>query len=68
MDGYIVIPEFVVKQAAASIPEDLDNSFLKVLKAGEEYRQAGLTPVYVLDPNYKDLVVIAQEIYGKKLH
>lgn len=68
MKSYIVIPEHVVQEAADAIPDDEDNSFLRVLRAGSEFRKAGLTPVYVLDPNYKDLVVIAQEIYGKKLH
>ena len=68
METYIVISEHVVQEAADAIADDEENNFLKILKAGSEFRKAGLTPIYVLDPNFKDLVVIAKEIYGKKLH
>lgn len=64
----MVIPEYVVQQAADAVADDESNGFLKVLRAGEEFKMAGLTPVYVIDHRFKDLHVIAKEIHGKKLH
>jgi len=68
MEHYILIPEHVVEDAAAAITDDEDNSFARLLKAANEYRDAGLTPLFMIDPNYKDLVVICRETFGKKLH
>jgi hypothetical protein len=68
METYIIIPEFVVQQASDAIPDDNDNSFARLIKAAELYRSAGMTPVFMLNPNYKDLVVICKETFGKKLH
>lgn len=68
IDPIFIVPESVVKEAAEACKDDANNSFLKVLNAGKEFKAAGLTPIYVLDENYKDLVVIAKELYRKKLH
>jgi len=68
MDHYILIPEFVVQQASDAIPDDIENSFARLIKAADLYRSAGLTPIFMLDPEYKDIVVICKETFGKKLH
>jgi len=68
MEQYLVIPESVVVEAAEACKDDPTNNFIKVWNAGQEYKAAGLTPVYLLDQNYMDLVVIAKEIYKKKLN
>ena len=68
MDMYFAIPESVVREASDAIPDDPDNSFARVLRAGEEFKAAGMTPLYILDQNYKDLLVVAKETFKKKLH
>jgi hypothetical protein len=68
METYVVIPEEVVKQAANDCRDNEQNGFLKVLIAGNEYKKAGLTPIYILDQNFMDLVVVAKETFQKKLH
>ena len=67
-DMYVVIPEEVVQSASDAMPDDPLNNFRKVLNAGKQFREAGLTPIYILDQNVMDLVVIAKETYQKKLH
>ena len=68
METYIIIPEFVVQQASDAITDDTENSFARLIRAADLYRSAGLTPIFMLDPEYKDLVVICKETFGKKLH
>jgi hypothetical protein len=68
MEQYLVIPESVVVEAAEACKDDPTNNFMKVWNAGQEYKAAGLTPVYLLDQNYMDLVVIAKELHKKKLN
>jgi len=67
-ETYIVIPESIVEEAAEACKDDTDNNFKKVWNAGQEFKAAGLTPVYLLDEEYMDLVVIAKETYKKKLN
>lgn len=67
-EAYVIIPESVVEQAAEACKDDPDNNFLKVYNAGQEFKSAGLTPIYLLDQDYMDLFVIAKETYKKKLH
>jgi hypothetical protein len=65
---YIEIPEHVVEQAAEDCKDDKKNGFLKCLKAAQEFRAADMTPVYLLDNRYQDLIVVAKETFKKKLH
>ena len=66
METYVLIPEEIVKQAAHDCKEDKNNGFLKVLKAGEEFKKAGLTPMYILDQHFMDLAVVSKETMNKK--
>jgi len=65
---YITIPEDVVEQAASICGDDPDNSFFKIWNTGQGFKSAGMTPVYLLDQLKMQLVVVAQETFGKKLH
>ena len=67
-ENFIIIPESIVKEAAFDGGLDKENGFARVLKAGQEFKQAGLTPIYILDERYMDLVVVAKETYQKKLN
>ena len=53
------IDEDLLKKA--SVLSAPGNSFEKVLKLGEEYRSAGLTPIYFADDDDKILHVTTQE-------
>jgi hypothetical protein len=68
LEPLMIIPESVVLEAAEACKDDPQNNFLKVYNAGQEFKAAGLTPIYVLDEQYMDLVVIAKELYKKKLN
>jgi hypothetical protein len=68
LEPLMIIPESIVEEAAEACKDDKDNNFKKVLNAGREFKAAGLTPIYVLDEHYMDLIVIAKELYRKKLH
>lgn len=72
--GWEVVPEDSIV-AAAEMAEEMGQtagpdkvSFRKVLMAGNMFRQAGLTPVYVWEERSHRLAVYASELHGKKLH
>ena len=65
---YITIPEDVVKEAANICSDDEQNSFFKVWNAGQGYKSAGMTPIYLLDQSVMQLIVVAKETFGKKLN
>jgi hypothetical protein len=67
MEHRITIPEEVVAEAASSFGEE-DNNFRRMWEAGQEYKLAGMTPIYLLDQERMDLYVVAAETYGKKLN
>lgn len=68
MQYCIEIPEEIVKRAADHCKDDDQNNFLRIWNTGQEFRSAGLTPIYFLDQEHMDLFVIAEETFGKKLN
>jgi len=68
--AYVVVPEHIIIDADSAMLEDNDetSSFNKVLNAGAEIKNAGLTPIYMLDTEKMDLLVVVKEYIGKKLH
>jgi len=69
-----VIPEEKIRQAlemcqsfGSDGDEDLDN-FQSVLSAGEVFKEADMTPVYVFCDVTCRLAVYAAETHGKLLH
>jgi hypothetical protein len=67
-EEYLKIPERVIRESAEACSDDDDNSFVRLLKYGEEVRAMGLTPNYILDPYNMDIVVVIEETYQKKLN
>lgn len=59
-----VVNEDLIKKAA--ILSEPDNSFIKALNFAESYRQAGLTPVFLLDDENFMVIVTTQEKLDKK--
>ena len=68
LDNLVQVPENIVISAAAAIPEDLDNSFIRIIKVADEYKSANMTTIYIFDRNKMDIYVAAKETFGKKLH
>lgn len=64
-----IIDEAIVKEAnsACCAMGDINNSFSKVLKTGEFYKNNGMTPIYVLDEENMVIHVDIEERAGKKL-
>ena len=62
-----ILPEKMIVDAAYMyMKEDPDNSFVRLLKAGDEFRDAGLTPVFLSDLDMKRVMVTTQERLDKK--
>jgi hypothetical protein len=64
-----MLPEQMIKDAADMYrKEDPDNSFIRLLRAGEEFKDAGLTPIYLSDEPMQKLMVTTKEKMQKKYH
>lgn len=59
-----VVNEDLIKKAA--ILSEPDNSFVKALDFAESYRQAGLTPVFLLDDENFMVIVTTEEKLNNK--
>ncbi len=70
MNTYKIIPEHIMEASAETAIEmgESDNSFSRMLLAAQEFKKAGMTPMFLLDINNMDVVCIAKETWGKKLH
>lgn len=63
---YQVVPENIIERSARAVGGD--NNFTKLLNAAKEYREADLDPIFLLDPDTMDVIVIVKETFQKKLH
>jgi hypothetical protein len=64
-----ILPEKMIEDAANMYrEEDPENSFIRLLRAGEEFRDAGLTPVFLSDRTMEKLMVTTKEKMQKKFH
>jgi len=68
LENLVEIPENVVRLAAAYIPDDEESGLRTVLKAADEYTAANLTPIFILDQDNMDIMVVCKETFGKILH
>jgi hypothetical protein len=70
MNTYKVIPEHIM-EASAEMETEMgrsDNSFSRMLVTAREFKDAGMTPMFLLDVKNMDVLCIAKETFGKKLH
>jgi len=73
---YIVIPEHIVRNAAEVFAKEVFakeenskvNTFQKMLLVGEEYKQAGMTPIYLYNPTTAEVFVQTEEQLKNKMH
>lgn len=70
MSSYKVIPEHIMEASAEMALEmgESDNSFSRMLLVAKEFRDAGMTPMFLLDARKMDVMVVARETFGKILH
>jgi tyrosine-protein phosphatase YwqE len=68
MDNLYVVPEEIVRQCAHAMRDDDENTFKNFLEVAQEFRDAGLTPMYLCSHNMKDMYVTTVEKMRKKLH
>lgn len=62
---YILEEEFM-KMASESF--DYGNCYAYLLEIGEEYKDAGLTPIYIYDPEENSVYVTTKERSENTLH
>lgn len=68
VSNFVIVPESIVEDAAAACSDDEHNSFRKVLRAAEEFKKAEMTPIFILDIERMDLIVVTKETFQKKLN
>lgn len=70
MSSYKVIPEHIMEASAETATEmgESDNSFSRMLLAAKEFKDAGMTPMFLLDAKNMDVFCVAKETFGKRLH
>lgn len=68
IENLVQVPEDVVRLAAVYIPEDEESGLRTVLQAADEYIAANLTPIFILDQDNMDIMVVCKETFGKILH
>ena len=66
--GLQIVPEDMIIFCADQFGPDEENSFRNILNAGNEFKEAGLTPVFLCSETLKDLFVTTKEKIQKKLH
>jgi len=62
-----IVPEEIVKYCADQLIGE-ENTFQNFLDVAEEFREAGLTPVFLCSNNLKDLFITTKEKLQKKLN
>ena len=68
LQNLVEIPESILLQAVQFIPDDEESGIRTVLLAADEYRAANLTPVFILDHDSMNILVVCKETFGKRLH
>ena len=68
LSDLVQVPERIVIEAAEAITDDDNSSFRVVLRAADEFRAANMTPIFILDRYNMDILCVAMETFGKRLH
>ena len=63
-----IISEDMIVFCASQFAPDEDNSFKNILNVADEFRDAGLTPVFLCTKTLKDIFVTTAEKLQKKYH
>jgi len=65
---FVEVPENIVMDAWKVLGKEEDSGFKIVLDAAEQYKSAGMTPIFIFDTYMGDIYCYAKETFGKKLH
>ena len=68
LQDMVQVPEHIVRSAWDAVDNEKDSGFGIVLLAAEEFKAANMTPIFILDKTNMDIMVVAQETFGKLLH
>jgi hypothetical protein len=68
LEGLYQVSESILLEAVKYVPDEEESGIREVLAAGELYKAANMTPIFILDQKNMDVIVVAQETFGKKLH
>lgn len=68
LQNMVEVPEKIVIAAWEAMDRDDNSGFGIVLQAAREYKAADMTPVFILDRVNMDIMCVALETFGKKLH
>jgi hypothetical protein len=68
LDNLQLISEEIIQYCADAIADDDQNSFERILGAAHEFKDAGLTPVFLCSDTLKDVFVTTAEKLQRKLH
>ena len=65
----VQVPEsFIMQSATVLEKQNSNNIFIQILQASDEFKKAGMTPIYLLDKSNMSIRLITAETYGKALH
>ena len=69
LDNLKEISEQLISEAAEAYKEiDPDNSFERLLTTAKEFREAGLSPIFLCSPDMQKVMVTTKEKLLKKMH
>ena len=70
MEMFKIIPREVIVESASIAAQmgDQDSSFATLLSAAQQFENAGMTPIFLLDGKKMDMLCVARETFQKKLH
>ena len=72
LENLFIVSEEWIKysciEASKVIEKEEDNEYIKMLDAGNQYREAGLTPLYLFNKENQSLFVTANEYCSMRLH
>lgn len=68
LQDMVQVPEHIVRSAWDAVDNEHDSGFGIVLRAADEYKAANMTPIFILDKQNMDIMVVAEETFGKLLH
>ena len=65
--SYVIVPEDIIEQAASAFNGE-ENNFSRLLLTADEFRDAELTPMFILNNRTMELLVVCKETFNKKLN
>jgi len=64
----VQIPEHMIRASAEILKHDPNNTFQQILTASDQFKNAGMTPIYLYDMSTMNINLVVLETFGKKLH